>query len=310
MIQSNPSKREGFSYFFRDNRKTVFLRAPRGKKYHQFKVPKNKDPIKFVESLIISAVATSYNGFTVYYRKAGKLVRDITKADTVYVKMPRGRKFYDFELFQMPEMTPRESVIFLTKKIISRLDQIRRKKAEAKREKELKKAQEAGELEEPAEEVERDGITYFIRHDKGYYSSNRYGRTHYIARYLIVIPEILISQRNVDAILEYIENDAFPLILDNLLDMGVSDDQFFRVRLIGSGDYMRVKTDPRGNEIKVPDRFGFGLARDNFTEDMWFDYIDKFMDELRDRLTGKKSYLARAVSGKLVFEGFHIEIYD
>lgn len=304
MIQANPTKREGFSYFFRDNKRTLFLKAPRGRKYHQFKVPKNKDPIKFVEALMIASVSYKHLDYTVHYTKNNKLISNYAKADTLHLKAPRGRKWYAFELFPLDGYSPKDSVEILTDKIITRFDQLRRKKLEKKREKERKELVESEDYEEPSEVVDNEEITYYVVPDKGFYSSDKYGHNRFVNRTMIVIPEILISKSNVENILEYIEETAFDLILDQLLDMGVKDDQFFMVRLLGSGQYLRNR-----NGAKEMDRFGFSLERDNFNEDMWENYKERFVNTLRDKLTGRNSYLVRAGNEKLIFIGFKVEIY-
>lgn len=305
IFKSNPSRKSGFSYFFRNKRKTLFIKKPGGRKYHRVDLPARVDPLKFLNDLMIEVSVKDYRGFSVYFTKNGELTNRKASADTIWIKTPRGRVFKPFEITE--KLLAREVEQF-TKFLIAKLRQgvnLRKRKRD---EKKVKKVEEVYFEEHLVPETEA-AIEYEVLFDSGYYTSSTYTVSEYEARRAIAIPQIKITKHNVNTFLEYIETFGMGYSYAHLKDMGVREGQSFRIRIMGGGMYERRRETASGRIKKEDDVFGFSLSREDFTEEGFESFAEDFMSGLRSKLTGSKSYLARAKDGYLTFEGFHVEIY-
>jgi len=306
MLRENPSSKSGFNYYFRNNKKTLYIKKPRARKYEKFSVPRGVKADKFLESMIREMALGSYFDFKFYYTKKGEITTKKQEADTLWVKLPKGRKFNKIPFGRKLSAAKADE---FTRFVIQEIQKEQRsKKAKKDEKKSVTNRREAiSDLSEGALE----DVKYTFYYTEGFYKSDTYKITKFEGVVADPIPIIKITKNNIEDFLDYMENFGMVFCQSMLTDLGIKTGQTFRIRIRGGGDYKR-QIKARGGRVKkvVTDSFGFSLPRFKYSTKNFPDFVDLFMATLRDKFIGKNSYLARSVNGVLYFEGFNVEIYS
>lgn len=254
----------------------------------------------------INSNPTKIANYLVQYRRNGRFAKPQFATAFYYKIIPNGKKWYAIPIPPSPRKGRAALVREVVKATLAYVDAERRSKAAKRKAKKAAQKIIAEDFEEDLEEPTRALQRASKSRKTGVISSKKFfGKTWVFEgiEYEYTTP-LGINSKNSEDFMQHFRENILRDILEAIYALGIRRGQQCRLRLNGSGDYLRIKDDGS----KKRDRFGISTDNRIFTGEE--ELLEDIYERTEKALVSGKSYLTRMSGSHLYFHGFYLEKYS